>query len=275
MPVQNGRASFDLADRIFHKEKNDKEDGLMLLENKVAVVTGGSRGIGYATVEAFLKEGAKVVLCASRQETADTAVGKLKEAYGDAVEGIWPDLSDYSAVKEAVDAIVEKYGRIDIRVNNAGVSESTPFVDYTAEKFEKVMDLNVKGVFNCSRAVSEHMVAAGAGVILNTSSMVSQYGQPAGIAYPTSKFAVNGFTLSLARELGPKGIRVNAVAPGITYTDMMRSVPKEVIDPMIAQIPLRRMGQPEDIANAFVFLASDMASYISGEVLHVDGLARS
>lgn len=248
----------------------------MLLENKVAVVTGGSRGIGYATVEAFIKEGAKVVLCASRQETADTAVGKLKEACPDAaVEGIWPDLSDYNAVKAAIDAVVEKYGRIDILVNNAGVSESTPFADYTAEKFEKVMDLNVKGVFNCSRAASEHMIAAGSGVILNTSSMVSQYGQPAGIAYPTSKFAVNGFTLSLARELGPKGVRVNAVAPGITYTDMMRSVPKEVIEPMIAQIPLRRMGQPEDIANAFVFLASDMASYISGEVLHVDGLARS
>ena len=231
----------------------------MLLENKVAVVTGGSRGIGYATVEAFIKEGAKVVLCASRQETADKAVGKLKEACPDAaVEGIWPDLSDYSAVKAAIDAVVEKYGRIDILVNNAGVS-----------------DLNVKGVFNCSRAASEHMVAAGSGVILNTSSMVSQYGQPAGIAYPTSKFAVNGFTLSLARELGPKGVRVNAVAPGITYTEMMRSVPKEVIEPMIAQIPLRRMGQPEDIANAFVFLASDMASYISGEVLHVDGLART
>lgn len=248
----------------------------MLLENKIAVVTGGSRGIGYATVEAFLKEGAKVVLCASRQETADTAVSKLKEAFPDAaVEGIWPNLSDYEAVKEAFDAVAEKYGRIDILVNNAGVSESTPFADYTAEKFEKVMDLNVKGVFNCSKAVSEHMTAAGSGVILNTSSMVSVYGQPAGIAYPTSKFAVNGFTLSLARELGPKGIRVNAVAPGITYTDMMRSVPKEVIDPMIAQVPLRRIGQPEDIANAFVFLASDMASYITGEVLHVDGLARA
>ena len=248
----------------------------MLLENKVAVVTGGSRGIGYATVEAFIKEGAKVVLCASRQETADKAVGKLKEACPDAaVEGIWPDLSDYSAVKAAIDAVVEKYGRIDILVNNAGVSESTPFAQYTVEKLAEVMDLNVRGVFNCSRAASEHMVAAGSGVILNTSSMVSQYGQPAGIAYPTSKFAVNGFTLSLARELGPKGVRVNAVAPGITYTDMMRSVPKEVIEPMIAQIPLRRMGQPEDIANAFVFLASDMASYISGEVLHVDGLART
>lgn len=248
----------------------------MLLENKVAVVTGGSRGIGYATVEAFLREGAKVVLCASRQETADKAVDQLREAYPDAsVEGIWPNLSDYGAVKAAFDAVVEKYGRIDVLVNNAGVSESTPFADYTEEKFEKVMDLNVKGVFNCSRVVSDYMVEAGGGVILNTSSMVSVYGQPAGIAYPTSKFAVNGFTLSLARELGPKGIRVNAVAPGITYTDMMRAVPKEVIEPMIAQVPLRRMGQPEDIANAFVFLASDMASYITGEVLHVDGLARS
>ena len=248
----------------------------MLLENKVAIVTGGSRGIGYATVEAFLKEGAKVVLCASRQETADKAVAKLKEAYPDAVvEGIFPNLSDCEAVKAAFDGIAEKYGSIDILVNNAGVSESTPFTEYTAETFEKVMDLNIKGVYNCSKAASVHMIAAGSGVILNTSSMVSQYGQPAGIAYPTSKFAVNGFTLSLARELGPKGIRVNAVAPGITYTDMMRQVPKEVIDPMIAQIPLRRMGQPEDIANAFVFLASDRASYISGEVLHVDGLARS
>lgn len=248
----------------------------MLLKNKVAVVTGGSRGIGYATVEAFLKEGAKVVLCASRQETADHAVSELKETYADAaVEGIFPNLSDYGAVKDAFDSVAEKYGKIDILVNNAGVSDSTPFQEYTEETFEKVMDLNIKGVYNCSRAASEHMIAAGSGVILNTSSMVSLYGQPAGIAYPTSKFAVNGFTLSLARELGSKGIRVNAVAPGITYTDMMRSVPREVIDPMIAQIPLRRMGQPEDIANAFVFLASDMASYISGEVLHVDGLARS
>ncbi len=248
----------------------------MLLKDKVAIVTGGSRGIGYATVEAFLKEGAKVILCASRQETADKAVAKLKEAEADAaVEGIWPDLSDYAAVKEAFDQVVEKYGRIDILVNNAGMSESTHFTEYTDEIFDKVMDLNIRAVYHCSKAASEHMIAAGTGVILNTSSMVGTYGQPAGIAYPTSKFAVNGFTLSLARELGPKGIRVNAVAPGITYTDMMRSVPKEVIDPMIAQIPLRRMGQPEDIANAFVFLASDMASYISGDVLHVDGLART
>ena len=155
------------------------------------------------------------------------------------------------------------------------MSESTPFSKYTEETFDKVMDLNVKSVYNCTKAVCEAMKEQGGGVILNTSSMVSIYGQPAGLAYPTSKFAVNGMTLSLARELGPFGIRVNAVAPGIIYTDMMKAVPKEVIDPMIAQIPLRRVGQPEDIANAFVFLASDMASYITGVVLRVDGLARA
>ena len=137
------------------------------------------------------------------------------------------------------------------------------------------MDLNVRGMFNGSKAVSEIMIEQGSGVILSTSSMVSKYGQPSGIAYPTSKFAVNGFTLSLARELGPKGIRVNAVAPGITETDMMKAVPKEIIEPMIQQIPLRRLGQPEDIANAFVFLASDEASYITGVILSVDGMARS
>jgi len=248
----------------------------MLLKDKIAVVTGGSRGIGYATVETFLKEGATVVLCASRKETADKAVEQLKETLPEAaVEGIWPKLSDYGEVKAAFDQVVQKYGRIDILVNNAGMSESTPFASYTEETFDKVMDLNVKSVYNCSRAVSEYMTEQGGGVILNTSSMVSKYGQPAGMAYPASKFAVNGITLSLARELGPKGIRVNAVAPGITYTDMMKAVPKEVIDPMVAQIPLRRIGQPEDIANAYAFLASDKASYITGVVLSVDGLARS
>lgn len=248
----------------------------MLLKDKVAVITGGSRGIGFATVEAFIKEGAVVVLCGSRKETADKAVDQIKEAYPEAtVEGIWPKLTDYEEVKNAFVQVVEKYGRIDILVNNAGMSESTPFAAYTEETFDKVMDLNVKSVYNCTKAVSDQMKAQGGGVILNTSSMVSIYGQPAGMAYPTSKFAVNGMTLSLARELGPSGIRVNAVAPGITYTDMMKAVPKEVIDPMIAQIPLRRIGQPEDIANAFVFLASDKASYITGVVLSVDGLART
>lgn len=246
------------------------------LEGKVAIVTGGTRGIGYATVEAFLEEGAAVILCGSRPDSAQKAVQQLKEKNPDAaVEGISPSLKDYTEVKDAFDKVAAKYGRIDILVNNAGVSESTPFTSYTEETFDKVMDLNVKGVYNCSRAVADHMIARQSGVILNTSSMVSISGQQSGIAYPTSKFAANGFTLSLARELGPQGIRVNAVAPGITYTDMMRAVPKEVIDPLIARIPLRRLGQPEDIANAFVFLASDKASYITGVVLSVDGLART
>ena len=248
----------------------------MLLQNKVAIVTGGSRGIGLATVEKFLQEGAAVVLTASSPSNAEKAVQKLQKKYPDAkISGISPDLSSLDSVKAAFQQVVETFGGLDILVNNAGVSESTPLLSYTEETFDKVFDLNVKGVFTASRVAAEYMAEKGEGVILNTSSMVSRYGQPSGFAYPASKFAVNGLTLSLARELGPKGIRVNAVAPGITETDMMKAVPKAVIEPMIGQIPLRRLGQPEDIANAFAFLASEEASYITGVVLHVDGLARS
>ncbi len=248
----------------------------MKLLNKIAIVTGGSRGIGFATVEAFLREGATVILCASKKETADKAVEALKTKDANAkVEGIYPNLANYAEVKGAFDAIIAKYGKIDILVNNAGISNATPFDKYTEEEFEKVMNLNVKAVYNCSKAVADNMRENNSGVILNTSSMVSISGQPSGVAYPTSKFAVNGFTLSLARELGPFGVRVNAVAPGITETDMMKAVPKAVIEPMIARIPLRRLGQPEDIANAFVFLASEDASYITGVVLNVDGLMRT
>ena len=248
----------------------------MRLTNKVAIVTGGSRGIGYATVKAFLQEGATVILTASRPENAAKAVEKLKaEVPGAQVSGISPDLISLQSVEDAFAQVVETYGRIDILVNNAGVSDSTPLAAYSGESFDKVLDLNVRGVFHCAKAAAKYMEQQGSGVILNTSSMVSIYGQPAGAVYPASKFAVNGLTLSLARELGPKGIRVNAVAPGITETDMMKAVPKSVIDPLIAQIPLRRLGQPQDIANAFVFLASDYAAYITGVVLQVDGLARS
>ena len=248
----------------------------MILKDKVAIITGGSRGIGNATVRAFLAEGATVILTASTLANAEKSVAKLKEEFpGAVVEGIAPDLTCMDCVKRDFEYVARKYGKLDIVVNNAGVSESTSLDDYTEELFEKVINLNIKGVFTSSKAAANIMEKQGYGVILNTSSMVSVYGQPSGFAYPASKFAVNGVTLSLARELGPKGIRVNAVAPGITETDMMKAVPKEVIDPLIKQIPLRRLGQPEDIANAFVFLASDRASYITGVVLSVDGLARS
>ena len=248
----------------------------MRLKDKVALITGGSRGIGFATADRFLQEGAVVILTASSQGSADRAVAPLKEKHpSGTVAGISPDLSSLESVRTAFQEATSVYGCIDILVNNAGVSESTPFMEYTEETFDKVMDLNIKGVFNATRAAAECMVARGEGVILSTSSMVSISGQPSGFAYPASKFAVNGLTVSLARELGPMGIRVNAVAPGITETDMMKAVPKEVIDPMIARIPLRRLGQPEDIANAFVFLASDEAAYITGVVLSVDGMART
>ncbi len=247
----------------------------MRLQNKVSIITGGSRGIGFATAKKFLQEGARVILTASTQASAEKAVTKLLELYPDApVSGIAPDLSSLDSVQEAFRQVVSDYGRIDILVNNAGVSESTPLQQYTEELYDKVMDLNVKGVFNATKAASAYMIRQENGVVLSTSSMVSITGQPSGFTYPASKFAVNGLTLSLARELGPKGIRVNAVAPGIIETDMMKAVPKEVIEPMVARIPLRRMGQPEDIANAFVFLASDEASYITGVVLSVDGMAR-
>lgn len=248
----------------------------MLLKDKVAIVTGGTRGIGYAIVREFLLEGATVVLCGSKKETADKAVNSLKQENPSFnVMGIYPNLSDYQSVKTAFSEVENTFGKIDILVNNAGVSASQPFTSYTEEAFDSVMDLNIKGVYNCSRAVVDGMKHRGYGVILNTSSMVSRYGQPSGIAYPTSKFAVNGFTLSLARELGPFGIRVNAVAPGITDTDMFKAVPESMVQPLISRIPLRRIGTPEDVANAFVFLASDKASYITGVVLSVDGLATS
>ena len=171
--------------------------------------------------------------------------------------------------------IKEKYGRIDILINNAGVSDSTPIDDYTSEKFAKIMQLNVNAIMNGILAVVKIMKKQGGGCILNTSSMVSICGQTSGVAYPTSKSAVNGITWSLARELGPSNIRVNAVAPGITKTDMVAALPEQMIKPLINAIPIRRIGEVVDIANAFLFLASDMASYITGEILSVDGAMRT
>ncbi len=243
-----------------------------LLKGKVAVVTGGTRGIGNAIVRKFVEEGAKVVLCGSRQATAEKALEALKKDYPDAiVSAIWPALSDRASVTEAFVKVREEFGAIDILANNAGISHNNSFFDYKDEDFDKIIDINIRAVYVCTRAAAEIMKEQGRGVIINTSSVVSINGQAAGCGYPASKFAVNGLTISLARELGPLGIRVNAVAPGVTMTDMMAVLPDEMIQPIIAKIPLRRVGQPEDIANAFAFLASDMASYINGAVLPVTG----
>ena len=247
-----------------------------LLEGKVAIITGGTRGIGYSIVKTFLDNGAKVALAGSRQETADKAVEKLlAENPHYEVMGIAPNLTDPESVAAEFARVVEKFGRLDILGNNAGVSARESIYEYDPEAFAKTMNLNVNAVFNCSQAAARIMKEQGGGVIINTSSMVSLHGQPSGCAYPASKFAVNGLTKSLGRELAKDNIRVNAVAPGVTHTDMVDALPEEIIKPLIASIPLGRMGEPEDIANAYLFLASDLASYITGVVLSVDGLARS
>lgn len=238
------------------------------MSEKVCIITGGTRGIGFATVEAFLKEGYRVVLYGSREATVGKALSELNN---DRAEGRWTSLTDEEAIRKDFAQIKEKYGSIDVLVNNAGISESTPFLNYNEALFTKVMNLNVIAPYVCSQAAAMIMKEQGHGVILTTSSMVSKNGQPSGVAYPTSKFAVNGMTISLARELGKYGIRVNAVAPGITMTDMVKALPDQVIQPMIQAIPLKRIGEPEDIAKAFVFLASDDASYITGAILPVDG----
>nr|WP_241426890.1 3-oxoacyl-ACP reductase family protein [Dysosmobacter acutus] len=242
------------------------------MHGKVAIVTGGSRGIGYAVVENYLANGASVALFASRRESVDKALQKLAEKYPNApVMGLYPDLSDLSSVEEAFRQVKDRFGRIDILVNNAGISARESIFDYKSEDFERIISLNVTAVFNCSKVAAAYMRQQGGGVILNASSMVTRNGQSAGCGYPTSKYAINGLTRSLARELGPHHIRVNAVAPGVTRTDMVSNLPQAMVDRLLPSIPLGRMGEPEEVANAYLFLASDMASYITGSVLHVDG----
>lgn len=247
----------------------------MLLEGKVAIVTGGTRGIGYETVRQFLLQGAKVALFGSRKETVDVAITKLKEENsGFAVIGLYPKLTSEVEVKSAFDSVKNEFGKIDVLINNAGISSHTKLLDFSEDEYDKIADLNIKSVFVCSKVAVPYLTET-KGVILNTSSMVSRDGQPSGVMYPASKYAVNGITQSLSRELAPLGIRVNAVAPGITETEMVSALPKNMIEPLIKSIPLGRIGTPTDIANAFVFLASDMASYITGDVLRVDGAART
>ena len=247
-----------------------------MLENKVAIITGGTRGIGFETVRLFLKNGARVALFGSREETVNHALSQLKEENSHyEVMGLFPNLSNEEEIKEAFQKVYDTFGQIDILINNAGISSATPLTSYTESELDKIINVNIKSVFLCSKVVVPYMKQIGGGVILNTSSMVSIYGQPSGCMYPASKFAVNGLTKSLARELAPLHIRVNAVAPGITETDMVSALPKEVIEPLIKTIPMGRIGKPVDIANAFLYLASDMASYVTGDILQVNGAARS
>ena len=246
-----------------------------MLEGKVAVVTGGTRGIGFAIVKKFLDNGCRVALFGSKEETVNKAIEKLKNINKDyEVIGFYPNLTKIGEVEDTFKKIKEKFSKIDILVNNAGVASKTKLEDYEIDEFDKIVDLNIKSVFICSKAIVPYLKET-KGVIINTSSMVSIYGQPSGVMYPASKFAVNGITKSLSRELASYGIRVNAVLPGITETDMVKNLPKEMIEPLIKTIPLGRIGTPDDVANGFLFLASDLSSFITGELLSIDGGARS
>ncbi len=246
-----------------------------MLKDKVAIITGGTRGIGLEVARLFLQNNAKVAILGSKKESVENALAKLKEENKKyQVIGYYPNLTNEEEVSDTFKKVNKEFGSIDILVNNAGLSSKTKLEDYTIEEYDKLADLNIKAVFLCSKVVTPYLKKS-EGVILNTSSMVSIYGQPSGVMYPASKFAVNGITKSLARELAPYKIRVNAVAPGIIETDMVAALPKEMIEPLIKTIPLGRIGKPIDIANAFLFLASDMASYITGVVLSVDGAART
>lgn len=246
-----------------------------MVKEKVVIITGGTRGIGYETVRKFLENGAKVALLGSREESVNKALAKLKEENSSyEVIGFYPDLTKEEEIRKAFEKIEKEFGKIDCLINNAGLSSSTKIEEYTTEEENKIIDLNIKAVYLCSK-VAVPFLKKTKGSIINTSSMVSIYAQPSGCLYPMSKFAVNGLTKALSRELAGFGIRVNAVAPGITETDMVKNLPKEMIEPLINSIPLKRIGTPVDIANAFMFLASDMASYITGEILQVDGAMMS
>jgi 3-oxoacyl-[acyl-carrier protein] reductase len=239
------------------------------LEGKVAIITGGAQGIGFATVEKFLHEGAAVALCDVRKEGVDRAVEALS-AHG-TVSGHVLDVTRRDQVDAVVASVKERYGRIDVLVNNAGITLDARLQKMTGDQFDKVIAVNLKGTYNCAQAVVDTMVEQGSGVILNASSVVGIYGNFGQTNYAASKFGVIGFAKTWARELGPKGVRCNAVAPGFVATTILGTIPLKVLEQMTERVPLRRLGTPEDIANVYAFLASDEASYINGAVIEVAG----
>ena len=240
------------------------------LNGKVSVITGAAQGIGLATALKFAHEGAIVIVCDVKQAAVDDAV-KQCQGIGAQALGFVVDVTQREMVDATVKAVLDKFGRIDVLVNNAGITQDARLQKMTLEQFDRVIDVNLRGVFHCAQAVTDTMVAQGGGVILNASSVVGIYGNFGQTNYAATKFGVIGFTKTWSRELGPKGIRVNAVAPGFIATPILSTIPEKVIDEMMDRVPLKRLGQPEDIANVYAFLASDEAAYINGTVIEVAG----
>ena len=240
------------------------------LTGKISIITGAAQGIGLATACKFAQEGATVVVCDIRQGQVDEAVAQCKALGADAV-GFLMDVTQRAMVDAVVAQVLERFGRIDVLVNNAGITQDARLQKMTLEQFDKVIDVNLRGVFHCAQAVADAMTTQGSGVILNASSVVGIYGNFGQTNYAASKFGVIGFTKTWSRELGPKGVRVNAVAPGFISTPILNTIPDKVIQEMEHRVPLRRLGKPEEIASVYAFLASDEASYINGAVIEVSG----
>lgn len=242
----------------------------MRLHDKTAIITGAAQGIGLATALKFAAEGAHVVVCDIRREAIDAAVAQCR-ALGAQAEGHVVDVTSREQIDAMAAATLARFGRIDVLVNNAGITQDARLQKMTLEQFDRVIDVNLRGVFHCAQAVLPAMLEQGAGVILNASSVVGIYGNYGQTNYAASKFGVIGFTKTWSRELGPKGIRVNAVAPGFIETPILATIPDKVLAAMREDVPLKRLGRPEEIANVYAFLASDEASYVNGAVIEVAG----
>ena len=240
------------------------------LENKIAIITGGTAGIGSATAILFAKEGAKVTVWGRSEKRGEEFV---KKAAGEGLDIVYDkvDTADFEAVQAATKRVYERFGKIDILINNAGITRDSTFKKMTVEQWNEVINVNLSGVFYCTKAVSEYMLAAGYGRIVNASSVVGLYGNFGQTNYVATKAGIIGMTKTLARELGRKGITVNAVAPGFIATDMVAAMPEEVLASMKAKVPVGRLGNPEEIAYAYLYLASDEAAYVNGATLSVDG----
>jgi 3-oxoacyl-[acyl-carrier protein] reductase len=240
------------------------------LLDKVAIITGAGRGIGQATALKFASEGAKVVVCDLSPEWIEDTVERIGRIGGEGM-GYTADVRSLPALRAMVDAVVARWGRVDCLVNNAGIVMDSQLKNMTDEQFDNVIDINLKGVYNCTRAVVDTMLKQQSGVILNASSIVGLYGNFGQTNYAASKFGVIGMVKTWAKELGRKGIRANAVCPGFVETSIIKSVPQRVIRALEERVPLGRLAKPEEIANTFAFLASDEASYINGAVIEVSG----
>jgi 3-oxoacyl-[acyl-carrier protein] reductase len=241
----------------------------MRLKNKVVIITGAGAGIGKETALLFSKEGAKVVVADIDEKGGKETVAEFDRAGAGFFFKL--DVTNREQIKQMVEETLKKYGRIDVLINNAGIVQDALVRKMTEEQWDRVVDINLKGVFNCIQGVIKVMIDQGRGVIINASSIVGLYGNFGQTNYAATKAGVIGMTKSLAKELGRKGIRVNAVAPGYTMTRMMANVPEKVLQGMIEKTPLKRLGEPIDIAYAYLFLASDEAEYVTGAVLSVDG----